>query len=314
MAQVFAECFPAGVISMLPGDGKAVIPPIMEAAYPSTEEGKPGQLLGMIDMLAFIGSEGAAHAIMRHHPSPVSLHKVLGLGSKNAAILLPGADCDRAGAALVKGSLGFNGQRCTAEKLIFVHRSEADAFVDAFTARVEALQVGMPWDEGVAITPLPESGKTDWMRAYVDEAIDEGARVTNAGGGEVIGALMRPAVLFPVVSSMRIFHEEQFGPIVPIAVYDDPSEVLRWQQSSPYGQQVGLWGPAEALAPLVHAYRRQVSRINLDDVCQRGPDSFGFTATDKSGFGILSLRDALLTFSRPVLVQSTDAALLARIG
>jgi glyceraldehyde-3-phosphate dehydrogenase (NADP+) len=251
---------------------------------------------------------------MRHHPSPVSLHRVLGLGSKNAAVLLPGVDLERAAAALVKGSLGFNGQRCTAEKLIFVHRSEADRFVQTFTERVEALRVGMPWDEDVAITPLPEKGKTEWMRAYVDEAIAEGAQVTNAGGGETCGALMSPAVLFPVVSSMRIFHEEQFGPVVPIAIYDDPGEVLRWQQSSPYGQQVGLWGPAQALEPMVHAYRRQVSRINLDDVCQRGPDSFGFTATDKSGFGILSLRDALLTFSRPVLVQSTQPGLLAQIG
>ncbi|HUH04769.1 MAG TPA: aldehyde dehydrogenase family protein, partial [Kofleriaceae bacterium] len=310
MAKVFAECFPAGVISMLPGDGKAVIPPIMQAAYSSTEEGKPGQLLGMIDMLAFIGSEGAAHAIMRHHPSPVSLHKVLGLGSKNAAILLPGADCARAAAALVKGALGFNGQRCTAEKLIFVHRSQADRFVDAFTAGVEALRVGMPWDPDVAITPLPEDGKIDWMRGYIDEALTQGAHVTNAGGGDACGALMRPAVLFPVAPGMRIFHEEQFGPIVPIASYDDPAEVIRWQQSSPYGQQVGIWGPPEALPPMVQAFRRQVSRVNLDDVCQRGPDSFGFTATDKSGFGILSLRDALLTFSRPVLVQSTNRALL----
>lgn len=311
MAGVFAACFPPGVISLLPGDGKVVIPPIMQAAYSSTEGGKPGQLLGMIDMLAFIGSEGAAHAIMRHHPSPVSLHKVLGLGAKNAAIVLPGADCARAAAALVKGSLGFNGQRCTAEKLIFVHRSEADRFVDAFTTRVEALRVGMPWDDEVAITPLPEDGKTAWMRAYVDEAVEEGARVTNTGGGEVAETLMRPAVLFPVRPSMRIFHEEQFGPIVPIAIYDDVAEVIAWQQATPYGQQVGIWGPAEVHAPVVHALRRQVSRINLDDVCQRGPDSFGFTATDKSGFGILSLRDALLTFSRPVLVQSTNPALLA---
>jgi glyceraldehyde-3-phosphate dehydrogenase (NADP+) len=53
-----------------------------------------------------------------------------------------------------------------------------------------------------------------------------------------------------------------------------------------------------------------VARINLDDKCQRGPDSFGFTATDKSGFGILSLHDALITFSRPVLVQSRNPSLV----
>lgn len=55
---------------------------------------------------------------------------------------------------------------------------------------------------------------------------------------------------------------------------------------------------------------RFVARVNVNDVCQRGPDSFGFTATDRSGFGMLSLREALLSFSRPVLVQSPSAPTL----
>jgi glyceraldehyde-3-phosphate dehydrogenase (NADP+) len=121
---------------------------------------------------------------------------------------------------------------------------------------------------------------------------------------------MRPAVLAGVDASMRIFYEEQFGPIVPITVYDDIDEVIDWQRSSPFGQQVGLWGPEDRLAQLVSAFRPLVARINLNDKCQRGPDSFGFTATDKSGFGILSLRDALVTFSRPVLVQSKSSQAL----
>jgi hypothetical protein len=50
--------------------------------------------------------------------------------------------------------------------------------------------------------------------------------------------------------------------------------------------------------------------VNFNDVCQRGPDVFGFSASDKSGFGTLSLRDALLAFSRPVLVQGLDAVVL----
>jgi glyceraldehyde-3-phosphate dehydrogenase (NADP+) len=311
VAEAFAQCFPPGVVNILPGDGRTVIPPIMQAARADTAG---GAAQGRIDMLAFIGSEGAANAIMGHHPSPVSLHKVLGLGSKNAAILLPGADIDRAVATIVKGSLGFNGQRCTAEKLIFVPRAEADRFVDRFTAAVESLHVGMPWEDDVAITPLPEPGKTGWMREYIDDATSKGARITNAGGGDAYESLMRPAVLYPVTSDMRIHHEEQFGPIVPIATYDDVGEALRWQQQSPYGQQVGIWGPSESVGDLVRAMRPQTSRININDKCQRGPDSFGFTATDKSGFGILSLRDALYTFSRPVLVQSTDPDIVATVS
>jgi glyceraldehyde-3-phosphate dehydrogenase (NADP+) len=60
----------------------------------------------------------------------------------------------------------------------------------------------------------------------------------------------------------------------------------------------------------VRRFTRFVARVNVNDVCQRGPDAFGFSATDKSGFGTLSLREALLAFSRPVLVQSPDEAAL----
>ncbi len=303
LAEAFAECFPAGAISLLPGNGRTVIPPLIGAL------GRGGR--AAIDMLAFIGSERAANAILQQHPSPISLHKVLGLGSKNFAVLLPGADPEQVAARVVKGALGFNGQRCTAEKLFCVPQAEALAFAQALGTAVAELTIGMPWQDPT-ISPLPETEKLRWMQAYIDDACELGARIVNPGGGAGCFSLMRPAVLFPVDPRMRIFGEEQFGPLVPIAPYDSLEQVCRWQRESPFGQQVGIWGPAADMADAVRQLRPLVARVNLNDVCQRGPDSFGFTATDKSGFGVLSLGAALLTFSRPVLVQSTDPVLLER--
>jgi glyceraldehyde-3-phosphate dehydrogenase (NADP+) len=264
-------------------------------------------------MLAFIGSEAAAHAILAQHPTPETLHKVLGLGAKNAAVVLPGADLEDVADRLVGGALGFNGQRCTAEKIVYVPRADADRLADRLARRVGQLAIAMPWSERVDITPLPEPGKPRFLAELVRDAVAHGAAIANPGGGESCGGLVRPAVLAGVISSMRVFHEEQFGPIVPVAAYDDVGEIVEWQRQSPYGQQVGIWGPTAAARPLIRALASQVARVNLDDVCQRGPDSFGFTATDKSGFGVLSLRDALLTFSRPVLIQSRDPGQLASI-
>ena len=310
LLEAFRDCFPAGVVSLLPGDGKVVIPALMGAV----EKDLHGNPTAVIDVLAFIGSEGAANAILKSHPVPISLHKVLGLGAKNVSVVLPGADQDAATTALVKGALGFNGQRCTAEKLVFVHRSLADDFVATLGAKVAALKVGLPWDEGVAATPLPEESKLPWMRELLDDALSKGARVVNPRGGEGTFSLMRPAVVYPVKDGMRLFHEEQFGPLLAVAVFDDVQEVIDWQRRSPYGQQAAVWGPLAAAAPVVRAFARFVARVNVNDVCQRGPDSFGFTATDKSGFGTLSLREALLSFSRPVLLQSPDAAALETLS
>ena len=306
LCEAFRDHFPPGAVSLLPGEGHVVIP----AVIGSSARDIAGNDEAVVRVLAFIGSEGAANSILRAHPVPITLHKILGLGAKNAAVVLPDADLDAAAAAIVKGSLGFNGQRCTAEKIVFVHRSVLDRFVAGVVARVDALVLGMPWTPGVAITPLPEPHKLDSMRALLDDALAHGATVRNADGGRGTFSIMRPAVVAEVTSAMRLYHEEQFGPIVPIAAFDDVEEALDWQRSSPFGQQAAVWGRPDTARQLVRRFTRFVARVNLADVCQRGPDSFGFSATDKSGFGTLSLREALLELSRPVLVQATDAAAL----
>lgn len=306
LLEAFRDHFPRGVVSLLPGDGRVVIPAVMGRSVLDVA-GNPS---GVVQALAFIGSEGAANAILRAHPVPITLHKVLGLGAKNAAVVLPDADLDAASSAIVKGSLGFNGQRCTAEKIVFAHRSVFDEFVARVARRVEALKPGMPWVEGVATTPLPEENKPEAMHALLDDALAKGATVRNAGGGRGCFSILRPAVVAEVTADMRLYHEEQFGPIVPICGFDDVDEVLDWQRRLPFGQQAAVWGQPASARLLVRRFTRFVARVNFNDVCQRGPDVFGFSASDKSGFGTLSLRDALLAFSRPVLVQGLDAGVL----
>ena len=302
----FAEAFPAGVIALLPGDGRVVLPAVISHKTHDVF----GAAKGTIDVLAFIGSEGAANAILAQHPTPSFVHKILGLGAKNAAVVLPGSNVDEVAARLARGTLGFNGQRCTAEKIVFVPvGSEGDAIVAALADRVAKLPLGMPWDPTAAITPLPEPTKLAAMWGLLSDATARGATIANPGGGNGWYSIMRPAVLDHVALGMKIYDEEQFGPIVPIVRYRDLDQVIEWHVRSPYGQQAGIHGPdSPARRALASTLASFVARINLDDVCQRGPDTFGFTAADKSGFGTLSIRNALLAFSRNVIVQSPDRA------
>ena len=59
------------------------------------------------------------------------------------------------------------------------------------------------------------------MEAYVDDAVAKGAAVINQNAGRVSDTAFFPAVLYPVTDEMAIFHEEQFGPVVPIVEYED---------------------------------------------------------------------------------------------
>jgi glyceraldehyde-3-phosphate dehydrogenase (NADP+) len=294
LLSAFADCFPPGVVNFLSGAGSEVIGPIMKS--------------GRINALAFIGSSRVADILKHQHPQPHRMRCILGLDAKNPALILPDADLEVAVKECVTGSLSFNGQRCTALKILFVHESVAPAFLEKFCAAVNALPLGMPWDKDVKLTPLPEFDKARSMNAYVENALATGAKVINAGGGTCFETLYRPAVVYPVAPQADLYLKEQFGPVVPVCVYRDEREFLDYVVQSNFGQQVSIFGrDHERVARLIAPLANQVCRINLNCQCQRGPDTLPFTGRKDSAEATLSISDALRCFSIRSLVaaQST---------
>lgn len=289
--ELFRDCFPPGVVNVIAGSGRETMPPLMKT--------------GHVDVFAFIGTSKAADDLQKAHPKPHRLRVCLGLEAKNPAIVLPDADLATAVDECVLGALSFNGQRCTAIKIIFVHRTIADKFMEAFTKKVDALPMGLPWRAGVKVTPLPEEAKPGYLAELVADALKKGAHVANARGGKSDRTLVAPTVLYPVTRAMRCYHEEQFGPVVPVAVYERIEEVYEYLAESNYGQQAAVFSQdPHAVAPLLDVLVNQVSRVNLNCQCQRGPDSFPFTARKDSAYGTLSIADALRVFSIRSLVAA----------
>ena len=108
---------------------------------------------------------------------------------------------------------------------------------------------------------------------------------------------------------MRVWSEEQFGPIVPIVPFHDIGEPLEYVTSSNYGQQLSIFGiDADDISKLIDPLVNQVCRLNINSQCQRGPDSFPFTGRKDSAEGTLSVSDALRVFTIRSLVaaKSTD--------
>lgn len=296
LLEAFRSSFPPGVVNTVYGDGPSVIGPIMTS--------------GKIDVLAFIGSARVAALIEKQHPKPNRLRTILGLESKNPAIVLPDADLDLTVKECMLGSLSYNGQRCTALKILFVHSSIVEEFLRRFAAAVEALPTGMPWTPNVAVTPLAEAAQPRRLTEMVEEAKKLGARVVNRGGGTIVDTLFTPAVVYPVNSKMRLYHEEQFGPVVPVTSFDDIETPIRYLTDSPYGQQVSVFGKdPDAIARLVDPLVNQVCRVNLNSQCQRGPDVFPFTGRKDSAEGTLSVSDALRCFSIRTMVAAKEGDL-----
>ena len=293
MLEAFRTCFPKGVVNTIYGRGHAVVPALMRS--------------GKIDSLTLIGSSRVADQLKKLHPKSNRLRAVLGLDAKNAGIVLKSADIDLAVKECLLGSLSFNGQRCTALKILFVHRSIVQKFIAKFSQEADKLKVGMPWEKGVQITPLPEPGKPAYLSEIVEDAKKHGAKIMNEKGGQVFESLVMPTVLFPVNDQMKIYREEQFGPVVPIVPFDDPEEPIQYVIESDHGQQVSIFGEdSNQVANLLDVMVNQVSRVNLNAQCQRGPDSFPFTGRKDSAEGVLSVTNALHSFSIRTVVATKD--------
>ena len=293
LLKAFQNSFPKGVVNIIYGRGRTVATPIMKD--------------GRIDVLALIGNSKSANALQNVHPKSNRLRMVLGLEAKNPAIVLPDADLDLAINECIAGTTSFNGQRCTALKVLYVHEAIIDKFNNLFSKKIDALKYGNPWDEDVKLTPLPEPDKPAYIQELIDDAIAKGAKIINDKGAKITENYIFPAVLCPVTKDMRVYEEEQFGPVIPIISFSDIDQPLDDMAESNYGQQVSLFGKdINTLAPLIDTLVNLVCRVNLNSSCQRGPDVYPFTGRKDSAVATLSVHDALRSFSIRTFVASKD--------
>ncbi|MFP9098415.1 NADP-dependent glyceraldehyde-3-phosphate dehydrogenase [Flavobacterium sp. RHBU_24] len=291
LLNAFKEAFPKGTVNTLYGKGAEIITPVMES--------------GKVNVLAFIGSSKVANGLKKQHPKVNRLRAILSLDAKNAAIVTKNANLDVAVSECLLGALSFNGQRCTALKLIFVQKEVAAEFTEKLSAAVSALKPGLPWEKDVKITPLPEQDKPAYLKGIIEDAVAKGAAVINENGGFTDASFVFPAVVYPVNDQMRLYHEEQFGPVIPVVPFDSIDEPINYQINADHGMQVSIFSEdAKEVASLIDPFVNLVSRVNINCQAQRGPDVFPFTGRKDSAEGTLSVFDALRSFSIRSLVAA----------
>ncbi|AEE14504.1 Glyceraldehyde-3-phosphate dehydrogenase (NADP(+)) [Thermodesulfobium narugense DSM 14796] len=296
LLKAFKEAFPPGVINTLYGRGRTVASALMAT--------------GKINCLAFIGTSKAADSLQKTHPMPHRLRMILGLEAKNPAIVLSHADITVAVKECLLGALSFNGQRCTALKILFVHSEIVNDFLKKLSDEIEKLKINSPFEDDVFITPMPTEDRVKYFLELIEDAKMFGAKVINKFGGSYNKTYFYPTILYPVNKKARIYHEEQFGPIIPVVPFSDIDEPLKYITESNYGQQASIFGSdPDEMAKIIDALVNQVCRVNLNSQCQRGPDIFPFTGRKDSAVGTLSVSDALRSFSIRTLVAAKSSDL-----
>lgn len=293
--EAYAEHLPPGVMNFVSGSGRELLSPLMNT--------------GDIDALAFIGGSKAADTVIKAHPNPHRLKVFLQLEGKNLGIVLPDANIDNAVEQIVIGSTTYNGQRCTAVKLIMLHTSIVNEFLEKFKQRIGELKWGLPWEAGVSITPLPEANKVQYLSGLIHDAVQKGAQVINQdqGGCDIHGNLFRPAIVYPVTSSMRLWHEEQFGPVIPIAVYNETQQIFDYIHKTPFGQQAAVFTTqSHASGEILDMLSTAVGRININTQCSRSPDVVPFSGRRSSALGTMSVTEAIKSFSIETVIAGKD--------
>ncbi|MGR2737126.1 aldehyde dehydrogenase family protein [Billgrantia sp. Q4P2] len=203
LAEIAQEIeLPAGVLNLLFGDGEGIGAPL--AAHPG------------IDKVSFTGSNRVGESVMRaaaERTADVSLE----LGGKSPILVMDGADPAQA-ADWVMAGIYFNaGQICSATSRLIVHQAIAEKLYAALAARIDALVLGDPLDEGTDMGPLTSARQRENVQAYLTVAQREGLSAVRDAHHRQLpkqGYFVAPVLYRDVPTQSRLWREEIFGPVL----------------------------------------------------------------------------------------------------
>lgn len=236
---------------------------------------------GLLQVVTGLGEE-AGEALV-HHPDVPMIHftgssdvgrrigtlaggmlkKVsLELGGNNAFVVLDDADIEQASMVGAWSSFHYQGQTCITASRHIVHRSLADAYIEALARRAKAIVVGDPAADGVGLGPMISEEQRDRAFDMIDEAVRQGARIVE--GGTHDGLLVRPTVITHVTTDMRVYAEEIFAPVAPIVVVDTEEQALELTNDTRYGLVNAVF-TGDPLRGLAFAERVRSGMVHVND-------------------------------------------------
>jgi len=212
--------FPSGVLQVLTG-----LP--MEIGAALTES-------RTVRKISFTGSTRIGQLLMQQSANSIK-RLSLELGGNAPLIVFDDADIEIAVAGVMLSKFRNAGQTCVCANRILVQRSIYPRFTARLLEAVATLKVGDGFAPDSTIGPLINSRAVEKVNGHIDDALSHGATLLTGGISQGNGTFVQPTVLGEVTSSMRIAHEETFGPVAPLFIFDDEEEAIAMANDTPYG-------------------------------------------------------------------------------
>src|SRR3989344_3047390 len=278
MCELFLEAgVPPGVLSLVTGNSSEIGDYLVEH--------------NNIDMIAFTGSTVIGKRIVKLAGMKPLLFE---LGGKDAALILEDADIDLAVNECLLGAFSYSGQRCTAIKRIIIIEKIADAFIKKFASEAKKLKVGKA-EEDAFITPLINKEAGNYIQELVDDANKNGAKKILCDFRKE--NLWGPCIFDHVTEKCRLYHEEQFCPIVPIIRIKNEEEGINVINNSRYGLECSIFTNNINKAFKI-ADKLDVGTVQINGKSDRSPDSFPFSCVKDSGIGAQGIKYSIEAMTR----------------
>ena len=232
---------PAGVFSVVTGK--------------SREIGGEFTANPIVRKLSFTGSTQVGRLLMQQCAGTVK-KVALELGGNAPFIVFDDADIDAAVSGAMGSKFRNSGQACVGTNRFYIHDSVYDEFVSKFLAEVAKLKVGNGAEPGVNFGPVHDMGGVLKTEEHVADALEKGAKLLAGGKRHALGGtFFEPTVIGEANASMKVAHEETFGPLASIFRFSNEDELLAAANDTELGlasyfysrDMARIWRVAEAL-------------------------------------------------------------------
>jgi succinate-semialdehyde dehydrogenase / glutarate-semialdehyde dehydrogenase len=300
VAELFERAgLPGDLFQIVTGDGRVVGPLLIDA----------------VDFVTFTGSTATGRIVAQQCAKRL-IGCALELGGKNAMLILPDANLERAVQSAVQGAFSSAGQLCVSFERLYIHESVFDEFVKRFVTATKNLKLGNTFDFSYDIGTLTSHQQLGRVTAHVQDAVARGATVL-AGGKprpDLGPYFFEPTILSQVTPEMKLFAEETFGPVIVVYPFTTNEEAVEMANRSVYGLNSSIWTKDLNLARQL-ANQIEAGTVNINEAYAPAWSSVdapmgGFK---DSGLGRRHGREGILKYTESQTVSAQHTFLLTKI-
>jgi len=284
LTEIYEEAgLPPGVFNMIVGRGSVVGDAMVAAPE--------------LRAISFTGSNAIGNALYvkaAQRGAKVTCE----MGGKNAVIVMPDADLDKAATAIHGGAFGSTGQRCTATSRVIAHPDIKGKLVDRLVAMAEKIKLGPGLDQSSDMGPSVDEKQWSTVMDYIGVGTSEGARLLTGGSRPDSlkhGFFVEPTIFDGVSPTMRIFKEEIFGPVLAVATANNLDEALRFANGVEYGLTTSIF--TENITSVMKFIEDvEVGMVHVNEPTVGGEAQLPFGGTKSTGVGEREMAEEGLNF------------------